>query len=73
VAQAVGLLVVVVTFMVALAALVWLAVRIRRRGIGGGLMGPIDEIWRPTAPQSRIEMQVQEERGAPAPAPRDPR
>ena len=55
----------------AVGVLVWLASRVRRRGIGGGVMAPIDEVFRPTAHQSRIEIEVQEERMVPMPSPAD--
>lgn len=51
--------------------LVWLASRVRRRGIGGAVMAPIEEIYRPTAHLSRIELQVQNERMLPMPSPED--
>lgn len=56
-------------FLAALAALLgaftWLAVRIRRRGVGGGIMGPIDELYNPGAHRSRLEIQVQDQRMTP--------
>jgi hypothetical protein len=54
-----------------LGALVWLARRIRRRGIGGGLMGPLDEIYHPSAHRFRAEIQMHEERLVPMPSPQD--
>jgi hypothetical protein len=54
-----------------LAGLVWLGVRVRRRGVGGDVMGPFEEIWRPTAHRSRLEIQVREERVVPRPPPDD--
>jgi hypothetical protein len=51
-----------------LGALVWLGRRVRRRGVGGGLMGPIDEIYHPAAHRFRFEVQVQEQRLVPLPA-----
>lgn len=39
-------------------AMVWLARRVRRRGVGGGLMGPLDEIYHPAAHRFRAEIQV---------------
>jgi hypothetical protein len=55
----------------AVGALVWLAARVRRRGIGGGVMAPVDQILRPTAFDSRIEIEQQEERMMPMPSPED--
>ncbi|MCH6167806.1 hypothetical protein [Pseudonocardia alaniniphila] len=58
-------------FGVVLAGLAWIASRVRRRGGGGSLMGPFDEIWHPAAHRARIETEVQEERPAPIPLPGD--
>lgn len=46
-----------------LLGLSWLAVRIRRRKLGVGLMGPFDAIWRPMESDMRVEIRQQEERG----------
>jgi hypothetical protein len=48
-----------------MAAFAWFARKVKRSGVGGGVMGPIDEVYRPTAAETRIEIQVREERGAP--------
>lgn len=55
------------------AGLTWLARRVRSRGGSGGysLMGPFDELWHPAAVAARLEVQVQEERQEPSPAPGD--
>jgi hypothetical protein len=58
-------------FAVAVGTLVWLAARVRRRAIGGAIMAPVEEIFRPTAHESRIEVEVQNERMAPMPSPED--
>jgi hypothetical protein len=50
----------------------WLGARARRRGIGGSVMAPFEEIWDPGAHATHVELQVQAERAAPAPAPGDP-
>ncbi|MDP9820159.1 hypothetical protein [Spirilliplanes yamanashiensis] len=42
-----------------------LGTRVRRRGIGGTLMNPVDEIWRPTAHHFRAETAVHDQRLAP--------
>jgi hypothetical protein len=52
-------------------SLVWLAARVRRRAIGGAIMAPVEEIFRPTAHQSRIEIEVRDERMVPMPSPED--
>jgi hypothetical protein len=48
------------------------AVWARRKGIGGGLMGPIDEAWHPSADRFRRETEVHEQRVLP-PRPCDDR
>ncbi|MEV6708647.1 hypothetical protein [Micromonospora wenchangensis] len=58
----VALLMVVGSLVVILAGLVWLARRVRRSGVGAGLMGPIDEVYNPGAHRARQEIQVQDER-----------
>lgn len=55
-----------------LGGLVWLAARARRRGIGGSVLGPLEEIYHPTAHRARVEVQVQDERRTPTPSPGDP-
>ncbi|MFC4064375.1 hypothetical protein [Actinoplanes subglobosus] len=42
----------------------------RRKGIGGGVMGPIDEAWHPSADRFRRETAVHEQRILP-PRPAD--
>jgi hypothetical protein len=49
----------------------WAAARSRRRGIGASMMGPFEEMWRPTAAESRIEIQLQQERKRPIGSPDD--
>ncbi|MBB3086514.1 hypothetical protein [Geodermatophilus sabuli] len=49
----------------------WLGARARRRGIGGSVMAPFEEIWDPRAHTTHIEVQVQAERAAPAATPGD--
>ncbi|MEH1015922.1 hypothetical protein V6U90_22775 [Micromonospora sp. CPCC 206060] len=46
----------------------WLGSRARRRGVGGEVMGPFEEIWHPAAPRYRAEIRVQEQRMAPRPS-----
>ncbi|MEV4845311.1 hypothetical protein AB0K20_19130 [Micromonospora matsumotoense] len=58
----VALLIIVGSLVVILAGLVWLAHRVRRSGVGAGLMGPIDEIYNPGAHRAGQEIQVQDER-----------
>lgn len=66
-------LVVAGCFAAVLGAFVWLARRVRRRGVGGALMGPVDEIYHPAAHRFRLEIQVQAERMVPLPSPDDQR
>jgi hypothetical protein len=54
-----------------LGLLAWAAARSRRRGIGASMMGPFEELWYPTAAESRIELRVQNERKSPLPSPED--
>ncbi len=54
-----------------LGGLVWLASRVRSRGIGDVVMGPLEEIWHPTGHRARIEIREQEERAAPSQSPSD--
>jgi hypothetical protein len=54
-----------------LGGLAWLGSRVRRRGVGGAVMGPFEEIWHPAAHRIRFEIQVQEERMVPMPSPDD--
>ncbi|RQX14546.1 hypothetical protein DDE19_22885 [Micromonospora ureilytica] len=44
----------------------WLASRVRR-GIGGEVMGPFEEMWHPAAHRFRAEIRVQETRTVPMP------
>ncbi|MGY0004308.1 hypothetical protein [Micromonospora sp. I033] len=43
-----------------------LGARVRRRGVGGDVMGPFDEIWHPSAHRFRAEVKVYEERVVPS-------
>jgi len=71
-ADAVELLGVVGGFAAVLGALVLLARRVRRGGVGGGIMGPLDEIYHPAAHRVRFEIEVQQARLVPLPAPQEP-
>jgi hypothetical protein len=50
-----------------LGAFVLLARRVRRRGLGGGLMNAAEEIYRPSAKRSREEIQAEVREAAPRP------
>ncbi|MER7001864.1 hypothetical protein ABT297_02275 [Dactylosporangium sp. NPDC000555] len=52
---------------VILGSCVLLARRIRRRGLGGGLMNVAEEIYLPSARRSRVEIQAQVQRTTPSP------
>ncbi|MEU6645549.1 hypothetical protein ABZ863_23780 [Saccharomonospora sp. NPDC046836] len=71
--ELVGLLLILAVFGLPLAGLPWLASRVRRRGVGAGLLGPIEEIWGyPEAHRNRAVIEAQQERRAQTPAPGDP-
>jgi hypothetical protein len=61
----IALLIVIGGFGVLLTAFAWLARRVRLSGAGGHLMGPIDEVYHPTAHQWRQEIEIHEQRGQP--------
>lgn len=63
-------LAVVGVFCLTLAALAWLGKRARRRGVT--VLSVFDEVYRPTAHDSHIEIRAHEERGIPTPSPSDP-
>lgn len=66
-----AVVVIVGGFAAVLGAVAWLGLRVRRRGIGGALMGPADEIFHPMAHRFRAETQGQEERVTTRPAAND--
>ncbi|HEX6497906.1 MAG TPA: hypothetical protein VF054_02625 [Micromonosporaceae bacterium] len=68
-----AVLLVVGCFAAVLGALAWLGSRLRRRGVGGDVMGPFDEIWHPAARRFRAEIEVYQERLAPLPPAEDER
>lgn len=49
-----------------------LAARVRRTGVGTGMLGPFEEMWHPVAVDSRVEVQAADYRPAEAPAAGDP-
>ncbi|GIF12050.1 hypothetical protein [Actinoplanes teichomyceticus] len=67
-----GLLIFAVLFTAMLYAFVRFAGWVRRKGVGGGLVGPIDEAWHPSADRFRRETAVHEQRVMP-PRPGDER
>jgi hypothetical protein len=66
-----GGLVVAAGFALLLAGYCWLAKRIMRAGVGGALMGPLDEVWNPGRHKFREVVEVQEQRMEPVEAPGD--
>jgi hypothetical protein len=64
-----AMLLVAATLAVVLGCLTLLARRIRRRGLGGGLMSVAEEIYLPSARRSRQEIQAEVRQ---APSPGDP-
>ena len=59
------------SFALVAAALMWLAMRVRRRGVGGDVMAVVDQIFRPTAHESHFEVRAQAERRTPVESPDD--
>jgi hypothetical protein len=59
-------------FGVSLGGLVWLASRVRRHGIGGGVLSPFQDMYDPAAYRSQLETQIVHERKAPSPSADDP-
>jgi hypothetical protein len=47
----------------------WLGRRARRRGIGGSVLAPFEEVWDPAAHRTHVEVQVLADREEPAPLP----
>lgn len=60
-----GFVVFAVVFGVMLWAFARFGSRVKRKGIGGGIMGPIDEAWHPSADRFRREIAVHEQRVLP--------
>ena len=60
-----ALLIVAAGLATILYAFVRLARRVRRSGVGTGVIGPIDEIYRPTAQHVLHEIEAHEERMVP--------
>ncbi|WP_067845702.1 hypothetical protein [Nocardia lijiangensis] len=50
----------------------WAVTRARRRGLGGSIVGPFQEMWDPGGARTRIDIEIQSEQEAPAPSPGDP-
>ncbi|MET0415851.1 MAG: hypothetical protein ABW022_07520, partial [Actinoplanes sp.] len=66
---AIAMLVSALTLAAILAALVWLARRVRRSGVGAQLMSPIDQVFNADGHRYRQVIEVQDQRMvAPSPA-----
>lgn len=53
---------------VVMGCLAWLGSRARRRGVGGEVMGPVEEIFHPAAHHFRPQIRAAEERVVPNPS-----
>lgn len=58
----------VLLFGVALGGHVWLARRVRRHGMGGGVLGPFQDMYDPAAYRAQLATEIVHERKAPAPS-----
>jgi hypothetical protein len=67
----IGLAVVVAAFALAMWLFARLAARIRRQGIGTALMGPVEEVWKPSNRRYRIEIEAEAQTYVPIEAPGD--
>jgi hypothetical protein len=63
---------VVAALVLILGGYVWLGRRARRRGIGGSVLAPFEEIWDPGAHRTNVEVAQFAEQRAPAQTPGDP-
>ncbi|GAA0235977.1 hypothetical protein [Cryptosporangium japonicum] len=66
-----GALVVAAGYVGVIAGLVVLAARVRRRGISAPLLDVFDQMYRPSAHESRLEILAEEHRTAPTETPDD--
>jgi hypothetical protein len=66
-----GFLVVGGGYAAVIGSLIWIAIRVRRSGVGGSVLGVFDEIYHPDAHGSRLVIQVLEQRGVSMPSPDD--
>jgi hypothetical protein len=55
-------------FAITMGGLAWVARQVRRRGVGGSFLSPIQDIWDPAAYRSDLEMETIIERQAPNPS-----
>jgi len=68
----VPLLVILAGFGAIMAGLAWIASRARRKGVGGSVLGAVDETFHPAAYQPRIEIAQQADRKVAIPSAGDP-
>jgi hypothetical protein len=69
----IGLAVVVAGFALAMWLFARLATRIRRQGIGAALVGPLEEVYKPSNRRYRIEIEAEAQTYVPIEAPGDRR
>ena len=69
--ELVGAVVTLGIFAVVLGPLVRIRARVRKRGLGDGMLGVFEQMWHPAAARAQRETRHQEERPAPAPLPGD--
>jgi hypothetical protein len=69
----IGLAVVVAGFALAMWLFARVAVKIRKQGVGTALMGPLEEVWKPSNQRFRIEIEADAQRQLPIEAPGDRR
>jgi hypothetical protein len=66
-----GAFLVLALFAAVLGPLAWIRARVRKRGLGDGMLGVFEEMWHPAAHRALRETRHQVERPAPAPLPGD--
>jgi hypothetical protein len=64
-----GFLAVAAVYGSVIGVLLLLAAKVRRSGVGGGVMGPFEEMWHPEGAQFRMVIEQYEERGVTVPSP----
>jgi hypothetical protein len=67
-----SILVLAAVFLPVLVGLPLLARKVRRSGVGAGVLGPFEELWHPAAVRLRMEVETAEFRPAESPSPADP-
>jgi hypothetical protein len=67
-----SILVLAAVFLPVLVGLPLLARKVRRSGVGAGVLGPFEELWHPAAVRLRMAVETAEFRPAESPSPGDP-